>query len=80
MDETERLIKSKFPGIECAVAGYDDQLYIFITDPALADETLKFIAQATGLNQVSFKIKILDNLPKNESGKILYVKLEDHYD
>lgn len=79
LDETEYIIKNHFNNIECACGGLDDSLYIFITDQLLKDDIRRFISEKTGLNPTAFKIKIINEIPKNEAGKILYGKLEQYY-
>ena len=44
LDETERLIKHHFDGLDCACAGKDDLMYIFITDEAKIKEVKTFVA------------------------------------
>ena len=80
LDETERMIKAQFNNIDCACAGLDDKMYIFITDETLCDEIKKFISDKTGLNVAAFKVKTIGEVPKNESGKTLYINLEQYYD
>ena len=76
LDETERLIKSNFPDIECACGGVDDLMHIFITDDKKSESILTFITQKTSLNKQAFKVICIDEIPKNESGKTLYKELE----
>ena len=80
LDEAERMIKTQFHPIECACAGVDDKMTIFITDETHSDEIRKFISDKMSLNRVAFKVKVIDEVPKNESGKTLYIKLEQYYD
>lgn len=82
LDETERMIKAHFEGMECACTGVDDKLYVFITveNEELCKEVHHFLAAKTGLNQTAFAVKTVDEVPKNEAGKILYTKLEKYYD
>lgn len=80
LDEIERLIKTQFNNMDCACAGVDDKMYIFITDKTVSDDVRKFISEKTGLNPVAFKIKTINEVPKNESGKTLYIKLEQYFD
>ena len=77
LDEVDRLIKDKFDYIECASTGVDDHLYIFITDEKLVDAVKKFIVDKTGFNHVAIKVKKIDEIPKNDSGKVLYTKLSE---
>lgn len=84
LDETERLIRATFADDEgmfnCACAGVDDSMYVFLTDEAKKDEVLKFISQKTGLNPLAFKCRCILSIPQNDSGKTLYSELEKHYD
>lgn len=75
LDEIDRLIKGEF-GIEVASSGVDDHLYIFITDDTKSTKVKEFIVNKTKLNQIAFKIIIIDEIPKNDSGKVLYKKLD----
>lgn len=76
LDETECMIKSSYQNIECACAGVDDKMYIFVTEGPCAEDIRKFVSERTGLNQVAFKVVIVDAIPKNESGKTSYIALE----
>lgn len=75
LDEVERLIKAKFDIIDCACSGTDDNLSVFISDDISDDEIKDYISQKTKLNRSAFKVIIIGEIPKNESGKILYSKL-----
>lgn len=76
LDEMENLIKSRFPGIECACCGVDDRMHVFITDGSFAGDILAFAADATSLNRSAFIVTTVPEIPKNESGKIRYADLE----
>lgn len=78
LDEMDRLIKGKYE-MDAACAGADDAMYIFLTDGSLADEVKAFAAQKTKLNPAAFKTVVLDDIPKNASGKVLYKELERYY-
>lgn len=80
LDETEWMIKSAFPDLNCACAGTDDNMYIFLTNKEMASEVRTYISEKTKLNPSAFKTVVIDNIPKNETGKTLYVKLAKHYD
>lgn len=80
LDETEHLIKSEFPGLDCACAGKDDAMYVFITDRALGEPVKAVLTAKTRLNPAAFQLKILASIPKNEAGKTLYAALEQYYD
>ena len=76
LDETEQMIKAHFGGLDCACAGRDDQMTIFITDAEFGKDVQDFLAQKTGLNSVAFVPKSIARIPKNEAGKTLYMELE----
>lgn len=79
LDEVDRLIKNHFSGMECASCGMDDKMYIFITSKEKQEKVRKYISEKTGLNPIAFKVEIVDRIPKNEAGKILYKELEKLY-
>lgn len=82
LDEIERMIKVQFNNLDCASAGMDDKMYIFIScvDEFLETRVKKFLSDKTGLNPVAFVVKQIEKIPKNESGKTLYLKLEKYYE
>lgn len=78
LDEIDRLIKGEFE-IEVASAGVDDHMYIFLTDAEMADPVRNFVIGKTKLNPTAFKVIVIDEIPKNESGKTLYKELTKYY-
>lgn len=80
LDEMDRMIKEAFPGLECASAGKDDHLIIFVTDDGKKDDILHFASEKTGLNPKAFCVKKIPVIPKNDAGKIQYKELEKYYD
>lgn len=79
LDEIDRMIKGKFDDLEVASSGVDDQLNVFVTDKNMADEVKKFVVSKTKLNSAAFRMIIIDEIPKNDAGKILYQELEAYY-
>lgn len=79
LDEIDRLIKGKFNNLDCASAGVDDHMYLFVTDEALANEVREFVIAKTKLNPAAFKVKVIDEIPKNDAGKTLYKELAKFY-
>ncbi len=79
LDETERLIKSRYNDMECACAGHDDEMHVYITEKEKCAEIRNFLAEKTGLNQTAFAVIGVDALPKNSAGKTLYQELEKMY-
>ena len=78
MDEIDRLIKGKFE-IEVASSGVDDKLFIFITNEDYKDLIKRFIVDKTKLNPAAFHIMVIQDIPKNGAGKILYSELNKYY-
>lgn len=78
LDEIDIMIKNKFGNIECASGGVDDHVYIFLTDETIAEDVRAYVVGKTGLNQVAFQTKIIDEIPKNDSGKIRYNELLEY--
>ena len=79
LDEVDRLIKSEF-GIEVACAGVDDHLHIFVTDEAYLEKVKEFVIGKTRLNPAAFTSHVIDEIPKNDSGKTLYKELTKYYE
>lgn len=79
LDEVDRMIKGKFENLECASAGVDDHMYLFVTDEAYGEQVKEFVVAKTGLNQAAFKVIVVDSIPKNDAGKTLYRELEKYY-
>ncbi len=79
LDEIDRLIKGKFSNIDCASAGIDDHMYLFVTDQSIADEVKEFVAAKTKLNPAAFQAIVIDEIPKNDAGKTLYKELAKYY-
>ena len=79
LDEIDRLIKGKFDGIDCASAGVDDHMYIFVTDETLTEKVREFVVYKTKLNPAAFKTVVIDEIPKNDAGKTLYKELTKYY-
>ena len=67
----------KTAGYDCAVGGFDDCMKIFVTDRSKLDEVRHFVSEKTGLNIAAFDSAYITEIPRNESGKVLYANLEN---
>jgi len=76
LDEVEGLLKKE--GIDCACAGTDDCLKIFVTDPDMLGKVTEFIDHHTAISHSGFRVMVIDKIPRSESGKILYAELNNH--
>lgn len=79
LDEIERLVREKFNYLDFASTGLDDKMSLFVTDERVKDEIRSFVSEKTGLNPSAFQVKVVNEIPKNDSGKILYKELEKYY-
>ena len=77
LDEIEQLIRSK--GSDCACSGIDDTLNIYITNPEEVNPIKKYISKKTGIHSVGFNMIVVDQITRNETGKVLYSELESQY-
>ncbi len=75
LDETERLLKSRFTNFDSACSGVDDKMTVFITDENAKNEVITFLTDKLKFNSAAFKIVPISLIPRNESGKILYKEL-----
>jgi len=73
LDELEQLIREA--GIECACKGDDQLLTIYVTDTAKKDEIVPFVQNLTNLHKSGLKAVLIEKIPRNEAGKILYSEL-----
>lgn len=80
LDEIDCMIKGKFENMDVASSGVDDHMYIFVTDESQADDVKNFVVSKTKLNPVAFKTVVIDEIPKNDAGKVLYQKLSAFYE
>ena len=74
LDECEKLLKEKFE-IECACSGRDDLLGVFVTDEQYAAPCVSFLSDKLGIHNSAFTSRVVEEIPKNESGKTLYKDL-----
>ena len=75
LDECEQIIKGKYP-IECACVGTDEKMTVYLTDEKYVNLAREELVEKTKLVASAFDVKIIDAIPKNEAGKILYSKLK----
>ncbi|MDR1474420.1 MAG: AMP-binding protein [Endomicrobium sp.] len=73
LDDVEMLLCKD--GIDCACDGNDDNLVVYVTNEYDKKKAFNFIVEHTSINRNGFKILIIDKIPRNEAGKILYSAL-----
>lgn len=80
LDEIDRMIKSQYKNFDVASAGIDDHMYIFITDSNQKESVKNLVVSKTKLNSAAFNVVAIDEIPKNDAGKILYQELTKYYE
>lgn len=78
LDQSERLIGQEFD-LECACSGTDQGMNIYITDEAKKSEVVEFIASKTKLYKSLFKVYVVPQILRNDSGKIQYKVMDQTY-
>lgn len=74
LDEVENLLKKE--GFENVCVGTDDHMRIYITDESKTAQVRDYIVNHTGISNGGFSIHYIDQIPRNESGKVLYSSLQ----
>ena len=80
LDEAEVLLQQHFKEEEFACAGKDDLVYIFSTGKIPPNEIRHYISQITRIHISAFKVICLEQIPRNDAGKIQYSQLEKYYE
>lgn len=76
LDECEHIVKPNIHG-ECACTGNDALLIVYLTDAGDSESAKNVLVEALHLPANAIETRIIDALPKNEAGKILYAKLNN---
>lgn len=76
LDEVEGILKKQ--GYSCVCAGQDDCLRIYTTDKEeiRQQEMKEFISHTLGFILKSFEVIYIEEIPRNEAGKVLYSALQ----
>ncbi len=76
LDEVENILKKQFKDQEVAVIGkYDLICVCIVANDLLQNEITAYLSGQLHIFHSAIKITEVDNIPKNESGKIIYHKL-----
>lgn len=75
LDSIEQIVKEMC--LDCACAGVDDKITVFITTEGIENEIKHLLVDRTNLNPRAFSVKVINEIPKNASGKILYSELQN---
>lgn len=75
LDDVERLLKQRFDTGEIACGGRDDELWIYVTDPAIEEEAVDYVSEEMDINRKLQKAGVIPAIPRNTSQKVLYSQL-----
>lgn len=75
LDEVEQLIRQN--GIDCACGGKDDTICVYTTSHEQQKAVLDVAQRLTQLHPSAFRVIVVESIPRNEAGKILYAELPD---
>lgn len=74
LDECEQIVKGAV-SCECACTGTDEKLIVYLTSESDLEKARAALIESVHLPATILEIRILEFLPKNEAGKILYSQL-----
>ncbi len=73
LEDMEQLIRNA--GIDCACTGDDQALRVYVSKTSEQDDIASFVQQLTNLHRSVIKTTVIDSIPRNEAGKIIYAEL-----
>lgn len=73
LDELEQLIRSS--GIDCACAGDDSRLRVYVTSESSQRDALSVLRTLIALHPAALQTIVIDQIPRNHAGKIAYAEL-----
>ncbi|MFT7251311.1 MAG: long-chain acyl-CoA synthetase [Flavobacterium sp.] len=71
LDEIEKMVTTDLD-IECACGGNDQKMIVLITKPNMNKHVADFIVKKTGLFHQSFVVEYVEEIPRNETGKVTF--------
>lgn len=75
LDFVETLLKDCCS--ECACVGTDDKLIVYITEQDKQETVQSYLKSRISLNPSAYEVRIIQEIPRSESGKIVYAKLSN---
>jgi acyl-coenzyme A synthetase/AMP-(fatty) acid ligase len=74
LDEVEQL--AKVSGYNCVCSGVDDHLRIYTSAKENHAKIKSLVAERTGIHMSACEVIYIENIPRNETGKIIYSALK----
>lgn len=75
LDAVEQLAKSVTT--QCACAGVDDKITIFVTESGLEEAIVRRLSTRMGLHASAFSVRKIPEIPKKDTGKTDYPALQE---
>jgi acyl-CoA synthetase (AMP-forming)/AMP-acid ligase II len=75
LDEIENITKEH--NFNCVCTGREDKLFIISEENEILSDVKKLISKTTGFHPTSIQTYHIPQIPRNESGKVLYDKLNN---
>lgn len=76
LDECDQIVKGAV-SCECACTGNDSLLIVYLTDANESEKAKAALVEAVHLPANVIEVRFIEALPKNETGKILFSKLNN---
>lgn len=76
LDETERILNTQYPNASFCCTGDDKRMNIIVTDEGIKEEIIPFISGKTNLHKSAFRVFVIDEIPRNDFGKVKFAELE----
>ncbi len=80
LDETERILKTWEPTADFVCTGDDNRMNIFTTERNIKDNIIPFLSRKTNLHNSAFRVYTIDEIPRNEYGKVRFAVLNEIMD
>ena len=74
LDATEQLVKAITTN--CACVGVDDKITVFVTEEGLEETIIHHLTGKMGLHSSAFVVRVINEIPKKDTGKINYPALQ----
>ena len=75
LDDVERLLKQRFDTGDIACGGWDDELWIYVVDPAIMEDAVEYVFSEMDINRKLQKASAIPAIPRSASQKVLYSQL-----
>lgn len=67
----------QYPSADFVCTGDDERMNIFMTSNELKEQIVPFISGKTNIHNSAFKVFVIDEIPRNDYGKVKFTKLDE---